>query len=222
MKIKPLTIFGIITLVTLLLFPIVSSDEKIDASAFFSWMQEDGTWHDWVNSTKENEDILYNLSLKIGQPVKCKVNIVIHENCTISFYLYEPGITKAFDVIYGVKHEESLSIDIEGNCVAGLYKYNVLNPGTTIEYTWVLMPNNNWTNGHAPVNAFVQANFKGDTVKGSTGFANPYILNEKWDGPSIDTMNGDFSNENNNNSTGFKIIIVVLAATLVLMFKRKK
>ena len=132
------------------------------------------------------------------------------------------GITKAFDVISGVKHEESLSTDKEGNCAAGLYKYNVLNPETTIEYTWVLMPNNNWTNGHAPINAFVQANFKGDTVKGSTGFANPYILNEKWDGPSIDIINDDFSNENINNSPGFELILVVCAIAMIIFWKRKK
>ena len=222
-------------LVMSILFPISSeattySGEWADVWFYFSWMEEDGSWHEWVEITDENESILYsNLYLKVGQPVKCKIKAITHIECVMSFTIYEPGVTKAFDVVEGNNHDETIRYGVDEGGIPFW-----LDTETKKEYTWILQTNDNWTGGRAPLNGFCQVNDQyttTDNLKIDLSFANPYIENEQWTGPSYtpDNNNGDGdsngngNNNNNDSSTpGFELAFVFIAFLAVVFSLRKK
>ena len=229
MDIKKIAIITFLLIFLLFSSQQVCADELIDAQGYFSWLNGDGTWNDWVNCTKESEEQLYSLELSIGQPIKCKVNIVVHDNCTLSFRLNEPGETNAFDVISGADHDKSIIVKENGICVTDTHLFDVLIPETKVEYTWFLKANNNWTGGHAPVRVYIQADFKGTPDgliprdaperSGSIGFANPYILNDKWCGPGIDDIVSSIESQQ-FKVPGFETFIVVCALMLFSISKK--
>lgn len=213
-----------IVLVTLLfvlsavaLIPTSLADEKIDVCGYFTWMGEDGSWHEWVNcSDEKNQDFLNLLSLKVGQPVKCKIKIMPHEKCTISFDLYEPGFTNAFDVLSGSSHKQSVAVMDDGSCKTGITTYDIVPSETECEYTWILKTNGNWTSGNAPLKAYWLGNFYQYAERsGWINFVNAYIINENWTGPeaSIESIQ-------DQNAPGFELFLIILTIVALVTFKK--
>jgi len=189
----------------------VADNGKPIVRAWFTWMQEDGTWHEWVESTEENRDILYNVELKIGQPIKCKIEITPKYDCRVDFYIYSLGIAP-YDLIQGKR-------------MWGLVSFVDVSANTTVNYTWTLKPNGNWI-GHAPINCYWEVNYepilnlKEDT--GSFAFANPIILAEEWQGKE-DTGNGDEGDDGGSGGIpGFEGLFAILGMMVVYVAVRRK
>jgi len=206
--------FGIVVLIGFLFLSVVSNaqDEgKPIVRAWFTWMQEDGTWHEWVESTSENKDILYNMELKIGQPVKCKIEITPKYDCVVDFFIYPVGTIIPYEVIEGKGMEEIVSFDF-------------VSANQTVSYTWALRPNGNLT-GHAAINCYWQVSYyknKEDDY-GSFAFANPIILAEEWQGKE-DTGNGDEGDGGSGGGgiAGFEGLFAILGIIVVYVTVRRK
>ncbi len=203
------TLFLTVVLFSLIFLSInVSAEENVDVQAWFTWMQDNGKWHDWVECTNWSnvKDVLGSdaLTLKIGQPVKCKFNIVLHIYCAVDFFIMETGVTNAYNVLEGNKQEQTVS-------------YSPVYPGTEIYYNWTLTPNGNWT-GTGPINLYWQVtDSNANEVSGYIVFANPMIINEQWQ----NSDSGDSSGSSENNTPGFEFIFVLLAI-IFLYSSRKK
>ncbi len=198
------------------------TDEYVDVQLFFTWMDEDGSWHQWVDVTSE---YYTEKNLNVNQTIKCKIHIVPHIKSAVSFRINEPG-TNTFQVLEGNQHDKSVvNTSVE--------------PNTSIEYTWVLKTTNRWIGGRTPINIYWQVtlfevNDDGyaevtDTVSRTQTFANPYIENEEWTGPSYISGDDDDdtgiinTNENNNTSTpGFESIFLFLAVICIFFIRKYK
>jgi len=195
-------------------FTAATDNGDVDVQAWFTWMQDNGKWHDWVECTNWSnvKDVLGGdaLTLKIGQPVKCKFNIVPHIYCAVDFFIMETGVTNAYNVSEGNKQEQTVS-------------YSPVYPGTEIYYNWTLTPNGNWT-GTGPINLYWQVtDSNANEVSGYIVFANPMIINEQWTGPTYDNGNGGGGGGGGDGGIpGFEGIFVLAALLFIAMQKRKK
>ena len=195
----------------------VADNGEPEVRAWFTWMQEDGTWHEWVESTEENKDILYNVELKIGQPIKCKIEITPKYDGRVDFYIRSLRTASPYSVVEGRKMEEIVSFeDISAN--------------QTVTYTYILKPNGNWI-GHAPINCYWEVNYEPIlNLKEDTGlfaFANPIILAEEWEGPSLEegqepeketgSVEGSESMEGETGGFSLPIYVWVLIVLIVII-----
>ena len=200
-KIKKMSkkIFFPVIIILLLIIPSVFADDKIDVKAYFSYLKDDNTWTQWMVCIKENEDNLTDLELKINQPCRSKIIINSRYEGTLGFYITEPGITKAYNISKGKNHDSLISyLIINRDREQDIYNpqdFNINNPNEPVEYIWFFYPNENWTNGHAPISLFYQFDFptknspySGEIVGSYLGFANPYISNEYWQGIKTDEL----------------------------------
>ncbi|MCL7475922.1 MAG: sarcinarray family MAST domain-containing protein, partial [ANME-2 cluster archaeon] len=92
-------------------------------------------------------------------------------------------------------------------------------------YTWTIAPNDEWTNGRAPVNILVNFNKEiNDDQSIQFTIANPYILNEQYSGPTPTHTPTDPSSTDqppgSNGLPGFGVVGMMIALTLVLCSKR--
>ncbi len=200
------------------------SGEWADVSYYFSWMEENGNWHEWVELTNETEQLLYqDLTLKKEQPVKCKISVLTHVKSVVSMWLTEPGTegTESFDVIEGEQHESVVRFYLNETGKA-LW----IEPETLVEYVWAVKANDRWINARSPLNGYCQVtqpSVDSEMLRMTKSFANPYIKNEEWTGPSYSSGDDDDDgntniNENNNKTTpGFETIILLLATISVMM-----
>lgn len=182
-----------------------------EVRAWFTWMQEDGTWHEWVESTKENKDILYNVELKIGQPVKCKIEITPKYDCRVDFEIYPVGVTVPYDPIEGKEMNEIVG-------------FKWVHANETVNYTWVLKPNGNLT-GRAAINCYWEVNYNTYVNKeedyGSFAFANPVILAEEWQGKE-DAEDGGAEGGGSGDIAGFEGLLAILGMAAVCILVRGK
>lgn len=191
----------------------VADNGEPEVRAWFTWMEEDGTWHEWVESTEENRDILYNVKLKIGQPIKCKIEITPKYDCAIDIEIYPVGITIPYDPIEG----SGMNKDV---C------FEDVNANQTITYIWILKPNGNLT-GHAAINCYWQISYNTYVAReddyGSFAFANPIILAEEWQGKE-DVVNGDEGGGGGGGGgiPGFEGLFVILGIIVVYVTVRRK
>ena len=203
-------IFGMLCLCLVNMAMATAADNgEPEVRAWFTWMQEDGTWHEWVESTKENKDILYNVELKIGQPIKCKIEVMPKKTGNLVFHLFEPRLSPAYDVIVGKEHEKPVI-------------YTNIEENKSISYVWVLKPNGNWT-GQAPINCYWEIEYgAGNQDSDSFAFANPIILAEEWQGKE-DTSNGE---EGENGDGGgipsFEGCLAIFGMMVVYFAVRRK
>ena len=241
---KKIICFLIVFLFSTVVLGLVVSAEEGDGAIenrYFTYMNEDGSWHEWIGCTLENETILNTVNLKVGQPVKCKLKFFPYDQGSLVFYLYHPGTIIKYDVIEGSQFDEYIRFQIRNNTDISPNEGHILSKvNDTIEYVWILVPNENWTNGHAAINLCYSAGFfNGDIVDENLGFAYPYILNEEWTGPSYDEIkDSDLDTSNNNNegnqedidnnnngSPGFEFIavfMVLFSLTIYSRYKKRK
>ena len=183
-----------------------------EVRAWFTWMQEDGTWHEWVESTKENKDILYNVELKIGQPIKCKIEITPKYDAAVDFWIFPVGITIPYDAIEGKEMDKMVS-------------FSPVYANKTVTYTWILKPNGNLT-GHAAINCYWQVSYATyvhrEYDSGTFAFANPIILAEEWQGKE-DTSNGEEGeNGDGGGIPGFEGCLAIFGMMAIYFAVRRK
>jgi|SRR5659263_43447 len=119
-------------------------------------------WFNGQNATANG------VELKIGETAEIKVDVISKINGDVIIQLYEPGVTKTFEVINGPSLIEKRidNMNIES--------------GWSKTYTWKIVPNGAWKGGNAPINIFVQF-YKGmNDKKVDFTIANPYILDEQY------------------------------------------
>jgi len=229
-----LLLFGILS-------PRVSADEGegVEEHRYFTYMNEDGSWHEWIGCTVDNETILDNIQLKVGQPVKCKVVIIPFIECDLNFKLIEPSSKLGYNVLKGNTQNVLIEYIIRNKTNTDIpYHYDkIFKTESTIEYVWVLETTNNWTNGKAALNmywnhAILDDNIIIDQIEGTGGFAYSTIINSQWTGPSydadsdIDPDNNSNENTNNNNgsnnSPGFELILLIVSIAVIFLINRRK
>ncbi|MEM0493629.1 MAG: hypothetical protein QXS02_06735 [Candidatus Thermoplasmatota archaeon] len=226
----------------MMLLPLVQdsraySDERISVYFYFTWMNEDGTWHEWRNISQEG--YMKNQVLKIGQPVKCRIKVIPHVNCFFGFELSEIGSPNSFDLIEGTYRGTELGrgfkavpygTDIE-RLRENISRYGVppkiLFVGEPFEYNWVLKPNSNWSCdgcSGAPLNCDFDASFNmnpDDDVIIGVSFAVPLIRGE-WTGPVYKPNQSDGSkkesdtNLDTKSTPGFEFLLLFIS--LICMF----
>ena len=121
----------------------------------------------WFNG--ENATV-NGLELKIKEPAEIKVEVMSKIDGDVIIQLYEPGVSRAFEVINGpsVIEKRIDNLNVES--------------GWSKTYTWIVAPNGGWKNGNAPINIFVQF-YKGmKDKKIDFTIANPYILDAQYSG----------------------------------------
>jgi sarcinarray family protein len=152
------------------------------------------------------------LKLKIGEPMMIKVEVTSKINGFIDLIIEEPGVTKSYNVISGQSDFDEI-----------ISEYNV-EPGWIKEYTWIISPNGEWTDGNAPINIYVQLNQEIDDVEQvQFTIANPYILNEQYSGPAPTRTATNPSSTNqtlSQGSPGFRVVGALVGIAFVVMARR--
>ena len=121
-------------------------------------------WFNGQNATANG------VELKIGETADIKVDVISKISGDVIIQLYEPGVTKAFEVIDGPSMIEKRIDNMN------------IQSGWSKTYTWKIAPNGAWKGGNAPINIFVQF-YKGmNDKKVDFTIANPYILDEQYSG----------------------------------------
>jgi sarcinarray family protein len=91
-------------------------------------------------------------------------------DCNVYIKLINPLVTVPYDIVSGPSELDKF-IDNHG-----------VNSGWSENYTWIIAPNGEWTNGNAPINIFVQFSDQGDDRREKFTIANPIILDEQYSG----------------------------------------
>jgi sarcinarray family protein len=155
-----------------------------------------------------------DLNVKIGEPINIKIEVISKINGFVDIQLYEPGITKSFNVISGPSvFDEWIS------------EYNV-EPDWKKEYTWTIVPNGEWTSGRAPVNIIVNFNKEiNDDLTAQFTIANPYILDEQYSGstqkPTPDPKSTD-QPPSSEGSPGFGVVAALVGVAAVVLIMKKE
>ncbi len=183
---------------------------KPEVKAWFTWMEENGTWHEWIESTEENRGILYNVELKIGQPIKCKIEITPKYDASVGSHLFPAGTTIPYD-------------PINGKGMYDIVDFKPVYANQTVSYTWVLKPNGNLT-GHAPINCYWEVNYATYVDReedyGSFAFANPIILAEEWQGK--EDIGNEGSEGGNGGIPGFEALFAVAGVIAAYVMVRRR
>ncbi|MEA3295430.1 MAG: sarcinarray family MAST domain-containing protein [Euryarchaeota archaeon] len=165
----------------------------------------------WYNG---QEATVKNVSLKIGEPAE--ITVFVHSKIDGNVYveLINPLVTIPYDIISGPTELDE-TID----------NYDVKS-GWTMNYTWIIKPNREWTNGNAPINIFVEFSKSYDDDRHvKFTIANPIILDEQYSGssPSHTTTHSSSNNQSQTNSSpSFGIIATLLSMALVVMWRQRK
>jgi len=129
----------------------------------------------WYNG---QEATVENISLTIGEPAEITVFVYSKIAGNVYIELTNPLVTVPYVIISGPSELDE-TID----------NYDVKS-GWTMNYTWIIKPNGDWTNRNAPINLFVQFNkAHNDVRKIEFTIANPHILDEQYSGFNITPTN---------------------------------
>jgi sarcinarray family protein len=153
-----------------------------------------------------------DLEIKIGEPIVVNVEITSKIAGFVDLQLYEPGVTKSFDVISGPSNFDEWVSEYD------------LESGWTKVYTWTIAPNGKWTSGRVPINVIVIFNKEiNDNLRVQYTIANPYILDEQYSGPAPTRTASDPSSTDqppSQGSPGFGVAGALLGIALVMMARR--
>ncbi|MDW7776954.1 MAG: sarcinarray family MAST domain-containing protein [Methanosarcinales archaeon] len=183
---------------------------SINQSTFAEPVENDfGIVDGWYNG---KEATVENIQLEIGETAEITVSVNSKIDCNVYVKLINPLVTVPYDVVSGPSDLDE-SIDNRG-----------VKSGWITNYTWIIKPNGEWTNGNAPINIFVQFSDRGDDRIVKFTIANPYILNEQYSGPTPTHTPTDPSSTDqppgSNGLPGFGVVGMMIALTLVLCSKR--
>ena len=174
-----------------------------------AWECEYGEAKAWVklnNDTQWREAMVDGVTLKVHEPFKVKVWIKTKTECYADIELYDPGITKVFEVVEGPSKNGEMIYN--NNCPANWTK----------TYEWIVRPTGEWTGAYGPLNIFVQFTIPnvGDYKKIDKTIIHAYISPEEWNGSSENNQNEDKS----HHTMGFEFVTLSLAITLYIWRKR--
>ena len=156
----------------------------------------------WYNG---QEATVENISLKVGEPAEIRVSVYSKIDGNVYIELINPSVTVPYVIISGPTELDE-TID----------NYDVKS-GWTMNYTWIIKPNGEWTNGNAPINLFVQFSKNYDEYEHvKFTIANPYILDEHYSGHAPSSTDQPPS----QGSSGFGVVGALLGITLVVMARR--
>ena len=162
----------------------------------------------WYNG---QEATVKNVSLKIGEPVEIKVYVQSKVDCHVFIKLINPLVTVPYDIESGPSEFDKF-IDV----------YDV-EAGWSKNYTWIIKPNEEWTNGNAPINIYIQFSDQGDDRREKFTIVNPIILDEHYSGPAPTRTTTDPSSTNQSpsqGSPGFEVVGALLGIALAVMARR--
>ncbi len=106
-----------------------------------------------------------------------------------------------------------------------LIEYNNVESGWSKNFTWIITPNGEWTNGNAPINLFIQLSDRDENRMVEFTIANPIILDEQYSGSSPSHITTDPSSTDQsqfNSSSSFGFIATLLSVALVVMWRQRK
>ena len=178
-------------------------------NAFAEPIENDfGIVNAWYNG---QEATVENIQLKVGEPAEITVSVNSKIDCNVYVKLINPLVTVPYDILSGPSDLDE-SIDNRG-----------VKSGWTTNYTWIITPNGEWTNGNAPINIFVEFSDRGDDRHVKFTIANPYILDEQYSGPAPTRTTPDPSSTDqtpSQGSPGFGVMGALLGIVLVVMGRR--
>ena len=178
-------------------------------NAFAEPIENDfGIVNAWYNG---QEATVKNIQLKVGEPAEITVSVNSKIDCNVYVKLINPLVTVPYDILSGPSDLDE-SIDNRG-----------VKSGWTTNYTWIIVPNGDWTNGNAPINIFVQFSDRGDVRIEEFSIANPHILDEQYSGPAPTRTTPDLSSTDqppSQGSSGFGVAGALLGITLVVLGRR--
>jgi sarcinarray family protein len=163
------------------------------------------------------DDPITGVTLKIDEPFSLDFYVTPVKDGKVFVRLSEPG-EDTLNSYYLISGDEmgSPGKRAEKNCTAG----------ETVQFHWVLAPNDKWANGNCPINIVWCVAQREDKKQfdGTWGFVNPYISSEHYTGAK--PTSGSTSNSNGAAATpGFSILQAIAGFLLVLvvmgLYKRK-
>ena len=162
----------------------------------------------WYNG---QEATVENISLKVGEPAEITVSVYSKIAGNVYIELINPLVTVPYVIISGPTELDE-TID----------NYDVKS-GWTMNYTWIIKPNGEWTNGNAPINLFVQFSENYDEYEHvKFTIANPTILDEHYSGPAPTRTITDPSSTDQSpsqGSPGFGVVGALLGILLAVVYR---
>jgi len=163
----------------------------------------------WYNG---QEATVENISLKIGESAELTVSVYSKIDCNVYVKLINPLVTVPYNVISGPSEFDE-SIDNRG-----------IKSGWKNNYSWIISPNENWVNGNAPINIFVQFSDRGDSRVTKFTIVDPYILDEQYSGstpkPTPDPKSTD-QPPSSEGSPGFGVVAALIGVAAVVLITKK-
>jgi len=188
-----------------------------------AWECEYGEVNAWVKlqgDTEWREATVEGVTLKVHEPFKVKLEVTTKVKVHVGLTLYDPGITKVYEVIEGPSKNDEV-ID-NYNCPVGWTK----------TYEWTVRPTGEFKEGTAPWNVFVQfTKTMSDYDTIDKTILHAYISPSEWQGSDGgDEGNGDdgssiSSTKDSLSMIGIGVVIAIIIAILIAIvwkFKFKK
>jgi len=163
----------------------------------------------WYNGQEATVKDVY---LKVGEPAEITVYVYSKIDGNVYIELINPLVTIPYDIISGPSELDEIIQNRD------------IKSGWSENFTWIIKPNEEWTNGNAPINLFVEFSDKGDDRYVKFTIVNPIILNEQYTGPDLTHTTDQSSNDNSTSqgSPGFGIFAVLLGMALVVIWKQRR
>jgi sarcinarray family protein len=162
----------------------------------------------WYNG---QEATVENIQLKVGETAEITVSVFSKIDCNVYLELTNPMVTKPYKIVSGPSDFDEL---IQNRGVKSSWSEN---------YTWIIEPNDNWVNGNAPINVFVEFSDRGDDRHVEFTIANPYILDEQYSAPAPSRTAADPPSTDqppSQGSPGFGVAGALLGIAIVVMARR--
>jgi sarcinarray family protein len=161
----------------------------IHIAGAISTENEYGNVKAWLNG---QEATVKGVKLKIGEPADIRVTVTSNISGNIYVKLTNPLVTEPYDVI-------------EGTSIGKRIDNIGVSPGWSKTFSWKIKPNGAWTNGNAPINIFVEFSKIKNDKKIEFTIADPFILNEQFNG-AISTAKSTHSPTENASPTPVKAV----------------
>lgn len=204
---------------------VVDDNEYVTVRAWIRIMQENG-WGEWQEVKKPP---IEDFSLKIGQPVQIKIEIMPKQDSWVETHISETGIGFNFDIKYISPYgNQNFIIRKIKRDNQSVYWINI-KQSEIIGVIWTIAPNSNWVGGTAGITLHYiikKAPPHADETLTGNFFTviYPYIENEEWTGPTVDEDVED--NNSGGKILGFVgtdiVYAIALAGMLFAIWRRRR